>query len=289
MKVCGFTIVRNAVKFDYPIKEAILSVLPLVDQFIVLVGNSEDNTLELIESIQDPKIQIHHSTWDDSLREGGKVLAVETNKAKALIPREFDWCFYIQGDEVIHERDYPAIRETLLKAHSNPKVEGVVFNYRHFYGSYNYIGNSRKWYKNEVRLIRNDDEIYSFRDAQGFQKKGRPLRVYATKGFVNHYGWVKPPEIQQEKQKSFHKMWHDDQWVEEKVGDLPEFDYSQIDSLALYKDTHPSVMKERIANQNWSFKFDIQQKNLSLKSKLLLFIEKTTGWSIVYKNYKIVK
>ncbi|MCA6415291.1 MAG: glycosyltransferase family 2 protein, partial [Cytophagales bacterium] len=73
MKVAGFTIVRNAVKYDYPIVEAITSVLPLCDEFIVAVGNSEDNTLDLILAINSPKIRIIHTIWDDSLREGGRV------------------------------------------------------------------------------------------------------------------------------------------------------------------------------------------------------------------------
>lgn len=101
MKVSGFTFVRNAIKFDYPIVEAIGSILPLCDEVIVAVGKSEDNTLELIRSINDPKIKIIETIWDDTLREGGRVLAEETNKAFDAIDSKSDWCFYIQGDEVI--------------------------------------------------------------------------------------------------------------------------------------------------------------------------------------------
>lgn len=288
MKVCGFTIVRNAIKFDYPVKEAITSVLPLVDEFIVLVGDSQDDTLTLIESIPSDKIKIHHSKWDDSLREGGRVLAEETNKAKALIDEKFDWCFYIQSDEVIHENNYEFIRKALKKAHSIPKVEGIVFNYRHFYGSYNYVGASRKWYPKEVRIIKNDPSIYSFRDAQGFQKNNRPLKVITTEAFVYHYGWVKPPEIQQAKQKSFHKMWHDDQWVNQNVADVAIFDYSNIDALDKFTGTHPNVMMERVQNQDWKFEHDIQVKKLSFKSKVLQKLEALTGWRIGYKNYKVI-
>ena len=48
MKVCGFSFIRNAVKYDYPIVESIRSILPICDKFVVAVGNSEDNTLQLI-------------------------------------------------------------------------------------------------------------------------------------------------------------------------------------------------------------------------------------------------
>ena len=87
MKVAGFTFIRNAVRYDYPVVESITSLLPLVDELVVCVGNSDDSTLALIESIASPKIKIFHSVWDDSLREGGKVLAVETNKALAAVSK----------------------------------------------------------------------------------------------------------------------------------------------------------------------------------------------------------
>lgn len=110
MKVAGFTFVRNAIKYEYPILEAIESILPICDLFVVAVGDSEDETLQLIQAIPSDKIKIIETVWDDSLREGGKVLAVETDKAFNLIPDDYDWAFYIQGDEVIHERFLPIIQ-----------------------------------------------------------------------------------------------------------------------------------------------------------------------------------
>ena len=58
MKVAGFTIIRNAIKFDYPVVEAITSILPICDEFVVAVGNSDDETLQLIKQIDSPKIKI---------------------------------------------------------------------------------------------------------------------------------------------------------------------------------------------------------------------------------------
>jgi hypothetical protein len=81
VKVTGFTFIRNALIYDYPIREAILSVMPLCDEFVVAVGNSDDETLELIQQLDSPKIRILETVWDDSLRANGEVLAVETNKA----------------------------------------------------------------------------------------------------------------------------------------------------------------------------------------------------------------
>ncbi len=156
MKISGFTIIKNAVINDYPIVEAIRSILPVVDEMIVSIGQSEDNTEELIRSIDSPKIKIHHSVWDMSLRKGGKVLAVETNKAFQLISPDSTWAFYIQGDEVVHEKYHAIIREAALKYKNDQKVEGLLFRYLHFYGTYDYVGDSRKWYDKEIRMIRND-------------------------------------------------------------------------------------------------------------------------------------
>lgn len=289
MKVSGFTFIRNAVLFDYPIVEAITSILPVCDEFIVALGKSEDETYGLIQSVSSPKIKIIHTIWDDNLREGGRVLADETNKAFRAISPDTDWCFYIQGDEVVHEKFLPAIRQEMENHLTDKRVEGLLFNYLHFYGSYDYVGDSRKWYRREVRIVRNIPEISSYRDAQGFRINNKHLAVKQIDASVYHYGWVKPPSVQQAKQKSFNKLWHNDEWVEKKIAPVNEFDYSGIDSLTSFNGTHPEVMQEWIKAINWKFSFDPTQKKISFKQKFLHQVEKLTGWRIgEYKNYKII-
>ena len=288
MKVAGFTIIRNAIKFDYPVVEAITSILPICDEFIVAVGNSEDETLQLIKSINSPKIKIIETVWDDSLRQGGQVLAIETNKAFDAISKDVDWCFYIQSDECVHEKHLASIKEAMQKYKDDKRVEGLLFNYVHFYGTYNYVGNSRRWYRKEIRIIKNDKSIRSYKDAQGFRKiDNSKLNVKPISAEIYHYGWVKPPKAQQAKQEHFHKMWHDDEWMKKNIAQVEEFDYSQIDSLEEFIGTHPQVFQNRVKVADWKFNFDQSQIQLSLKDKFLLFIEKTTGWKVgEYKNYK---
>ncbi len=289
MKVSGFTFIRNAVKYDYPITEAILSILPLCDEVVVMVGNSEDNTRELIESIGDSKIKIFDSTWDDTLREGGKVLAIETDKAFDKIAPDSDWAFYIQGDEVFHEHGIEAVRDAMVKYKDDKGVDGLLFHYKHFYGSYDFIGNSRKWYRKEIRVIKNNKAIRSYRDAQGFRINNKMLRVKQVAAFMYHYGWVKPPAAMQAKQESFHKMWHSDEWVKSNIDAVAEFDYSKIDSLALFRGVHPKVMQQRVAKQNWKFTFDPTKKKMPLASRILHGVEDFTGWRMgEWKNYKLV-
>lgn len=288
MKVVGFSFIRNAVKFDYPIVESITSILPICDEFIIALGNSDDNTEDLIKSIDSNKIRIIHTTWDDSLRKGGKVLAVETNKAFNQI-KDANWAFYIQGDEVIHEKYLPIIKESMEKWKDDEKVEGLLLNYTHFYGSYDFVGDSRRWYRREIRIVRADKNISSYKDAQGFRKNERKLNVKHINAWVYHYGWVKPPFEQQEKQKYFNTLWHDEDWIKKNVKQTNQFDYSTIDSLSIFEGTHPKVMQERINKLNWKFDFDPTKKNFGLKTKLLHWVEKKSGWRIgEYKNYKII-
>lgn len=294
MKVSGFTIVRNAVKYDYPVVEAISSILPVCDEVIVSIGNSEDGTEQLIRGIQSPKIKIVHSVWDDSLRIGGKLLAVETDKAKAHVSPDADWCFYIQADEVLHEDGCRAVIDAMNRYKDNARVDGLLFNYRHFYGSYEYVGDSYNWYRKEIRIVKNNLAIHSWGDAQGFRKLTangvfEKLQVKPVDAYIHHYGWVKPPEAQQRKQESFHKMWHDDEWMKQNVVKATAFDYGNIDSLQLYTGSHPVVMQARITAKGWHFEFDTSRSRMKLKYRLRKWIERVFGISIgEYKNYRVV-
>lgn len=288
MKVSGFTFVRNGVKYDYPIVEGIRSLLPVCDEVVVAVGNSDDGTLDLIRSIGNPKIKIIETIWDESLREGGRVLAVETNKALDAISPDSTWAFYMQADEVYHENDMKAIREAMLKYKDDQRVEGLLFTHLNFYGSYDYIADSHKWVKDEVRIIRNLKSIRSWKDAMSFRKNGEKLRVKKIDATIYHYGWVKDPRTQMEKRKDFEKLWHDDDWVEKNVAVADEFDYQNIDVLSEFKGTHPEVMLARIEKANWKFSFDpVKALKVSPRIRFLNFVYRTTGINIgQFKNYK---
>jgi hypothetical protein len=288
MKISGFTFIRNGLKLDYPFIEAIQSILPICDEMIVVIGNSEDETKETIVALNEPKIKIIETIWDDNLREGGKILAQQTDIALQHITG--DWGFYIQGDEVLHE-DYldtvkHAMQENLLK----PEVEGLLFKYKHFYGSYDYIGNSRKWYRREIRVVRNHLGVSSYRDAQGFRIDNKKLKVKLIDAEIYHYGWVRDPRAQQLKSKSFHRLWHDDQWMAEKISDADEHDYNLLESLAKFNGTHPKVLSNRLKRMNWEFNYNPElKKPQTFKEKLSNYIEKNTGYRFgEYRNYKII-
>jgi len=291
MKVSGFTFIKNALIYDYPIEEAIRSILPICDEFVVAVGKSDDETLQLISQIDTNKIRIIETEWDETMRKGGRVLALETDKAFAEVSKDSDWAFYIQGDEVVHEKYLDTIYAAMEENLDHHEVDGLLFNYLHFYGSYDYIGSSNSWYSHEIRVIRNDKSIYSFRDAQGFRKgDDKILRVRPLDAYVYHYGWVKEPKAMQKKQENFHKHWHDDKWIEDNVRVAEEFDYVQhINELKPFNGQHPEVMKKRINAKNWKFDYDISFNRRTFKDKIKDVLSKYFGFSAVYKNYRILR
>ena len=289
MKVSGFAIARNVIKADYPIGESLKSIAPLCDEIIVAVGNSDDGTRDYIMGLGIPQLKIIDTIWDDNLREGGMVLADETNKALAATDPNADWCFYIQADECIHEQDLERIKAAMEQHENDRSVEGLLFNYLHFYGTYDFVGDSRRWYRNEIRIIRQGLGIKSWKDAQGFRTSdSKKLKVKHTKATIYHYGWVKHPEKQQIKQQQFHRLWHNDENMKKMVADSQEFDYSQIDSLKPFSGSHPSLMKPRIENINWEIAINAHRKKFTIKTGFLYGFEKLFGIRIgEYKNYKL--
>jgi glycosyltransferase involved in cell wall biosynthesis len=292
MKVTGFTFIRNAIANDYPIVESINSVLPLCDEFVVAVGNSDDGTIALIENMPSGKIKILRTVWDDNLKEGGRVFAAETNKAIAAIEKDTDWMIYIQGDECIHEKYLPILKEEMLSNLNNPKVEALLLKYKHFYASYDYIAESRRWYRREIRVLKNLPGIHSYRDAQGFRIDDRKLRVKLVDAYVYHYGWVKTPADLQGKVRNFNTFYQSEDWVEQNFPPQKAFDMRNADRLVKFTDTHPAAISKRIAATNWKFEEDLSKisGNMNFRRLMLQKIEDLTGIRLFeYRNYKIVE
>ena len=158
-------------------------------------------------------------------------------------------------------------------------MEGLLFNYVHFYGTYDYVGDSRRWYGHEIRMIRNNGNICSYRDAQGFRtKENRKLQVKKIDAEIYHYGWVRHPHKQLEKLNSFYGLWNGEQYNAPPLAESDQFDFfKDADSLELFKGTHPATMQKRIAEKNWQANFDVRKKKFSFPDLLLYKIEKITA------------
>jgi glycosyltransferase involved in cell wall biosynthesis len=288
MKVSGFTFVRNGVKFDYPFKESIKSILPLVDEMIVNVPSSEDDTLEAVKGMNEKKIKIFQTDWEGDIPSGGKILSHHTNLA--LEKCTGDWCFYIQADEIVHEEDHSKILDAMKNNLNDKNIDGLLFDYVHFYGSYDCVASARNWYRREVRIIRNKKNIVSFADAQGFRYavNNAKIPVAYTGAKIYHYGWVRPIESMRTKTIAMDRLWHGDKKDEENKN----LEYKD-NQYGLYKFTgkHPNIMKKRIQSQNWSFNYSSKISSYrEFRYWLSDFFQKLTGLRLFeYKGYRLKK
>ncbi len=246
--ISGFTVIRNAMLMGYPVVEAIKSILPICDEYIVAVGAGDDGTRDVIAAIGDPKLRIVDTVWDRTRNRGGHMLAEKTNEALAMC--RGTWCFYLQADELVHENDLPVIRAACERLRDDLQVEALLFAYTHFYGSFSVIATSHNWYRNEVRIVRNGIDARSIGDAQSFMVADHKPRVVRSGARILHYGWAKPPERMGTKMARFHYWYFGAK--EEKTED-PAFQFRQMFGLRPFTGSHPAIMRDIVAAQDWSF------------------------------------
>jgi hypothetical protein len=252
-RVSGFSIVRNAIQYGYPVAESLRSLAPLVDEIVVVVGKGDDGTLELVRSLDLPGLRVIETVWDEALRVGGRVLAQQTNLA--LAECRHPWAFYLQADEVVHEADHARIRAALERWGTDDGVNALRFRFLHFEGTYAYVNYVRYW--KQCRLVRNNGQVRSVGDAAGFGRvDGRSLRVRHTGAKIYHYGWARAPEVLKRKTLAFQKLYHDDAWVAARYGDVPPEYLSDVDVAFRFRGTHPAVMAGRIGGATWEIPAD---------------------------------
>lgn len=292
--------VRHAEKYYFPLRESIQSALPLADEFILALGQGDDATEEWAKSINDPKLKIYDRVWDERKFSDSRILKEETDFAMSKC--QGDWILYIQADELLHEADYAEIREACLRYRDNLEVQGLLFNYHHFWGDYEHELRSHAWYRQEIRIVRNHIGIASYKDAQSFRtKEGQRLQVKALKASVYHYGWVRPPELMQSKKKE-HDAMHQGRAEAEKLYKEREeqFDYGPLARLSRFKGSHPAVMKDWMAKMHWKESLNYGNKGKvrpyikheRLKYRIISAIEnRLLGGKTLfgYKNWKLLK
>lgn len=295
MKISGFSYVRNGFDLGYPFIEAVQSILPVCDEFVIAVGDSTDGTRDAVAKIDPGKIKIVDTIWNMKLREGGKVFAEQANIALDNITG--NWAFHIQADEVIHENDLPKIVKAICENDNDRRVEGFILPFLHFWGSYNYIRTSRRMHRHEVRIFRNNTLVRSYADSQGFRKytsaegyehgeKGEKLSVKKIDAPVYHYNGVRPDNVQKKKMQTFDYMHN----AATSENDYKGFDYQAVDRLEVFTGIQPAVMKDKIAVASGTFEFDPQRSVWKTKDKIMQPIEDVLGFKIgEYRNYKLIK
>jgi glycosyltransferase involved in cell wall biosynthesis len=272
MRISGFTFVRNAIDLYYPVVESITSILPICDEFIVAAGDSTDGTTELLRSIGDPKVKIIETVWDKTLVSGASN-AQQTNIA--LDACTGDWAFYLQADEVVHEDDLRPVADRMLTCLDNRRVEGLLFDYLHFFADYEHIQSAHNWYRREMRVVRTGIGVRSWRSAQGFRRDGQKLNVVHSGTRIFHYGWVRPPRKMLRKAHAFKTLHEGAPAADAFYPDLNgEYDFGPLHGRVPFTGTHPRVMHVRIAEKNWTVRpgRNIQRHDL-LRIRLLSFLE----------------
>ena len=285
MKVSGFTFIKNGQILGYPFLQSIQSILPIVDEFIINVGDSEDDTLEMIQSISDEKIRIIQSKWNESMKDRGYVYGQQ--KMIAQFNCTGDWAFYIEGDEVYHESDLKQITKSMELNLNDSNVEALVFDFKHFYGNSNSLIDSPGWYRSEARIIKNSIRNYApdglFWLVLDSNKKGRYPRAKKTGATCYHYGWIRSEEQMSLKSRKVQKY-----WGKEPV----KIDYTQMDQLIIkeFKGSHPKIMQDWLSNEIGVYEVDA---NYSLtkkqkKHRMMMRFEKIFGIDLSKKHFKLI-
>ena len=286
MKVSAFTFIKNGQILGYPFIQSIQSVLPIVDEFVVNVGESEDNTLALIESINNSKIRIIKSKWNDQMKDKGYVYGQQ--KMIAHFNCCFDWAFYVEGDEIYHENDLNKIKSAMEVNIADKNVEALALNFLHFYGNANSYLDSPGWYRSEARIIRNSIRTYSpdglFWVVLDGNKRGRYPKAKIIDAFCYHYGWVRTEEEMNLKSSKVQKYW-------DKTPEI--IDYSQMDQsiIKLFQGRHPKIVESWLPKEKGLYLVDkkYQPTLKQKKHQFLIKIEKLLGLELSKKHYKLIK
>ena len=284
--ISGFTFIRNGVELGFPFEASIRSLLPLVDEFVVVVGQSNDDTLARVRAIGSPKIRIIETIWNERMADRGFVYAQQ--KMIAQFACTGDWAFYLEGDEVVHQDELANIRASVDKHHNNSAVEALVFDYFHFYGTPDFVANSPAWYRRECRLIRNTIRSYA-PDGQYWlvtsdHKKGRNPQAALANAHIYHYGWVRSNEAMQKKLDQVSKFWSHG---------APTVRYSQFDAQVLqpFTGTHPELVKpwlESSAEKSFTIDPNYQLTKREKRHRWLMKLEKAFGLDFSRKHFKLV-
>ncbi|MBU6409752.1 MAG: glycosyltransferase [Verrucomicrobia bacterium] len=291
MKISGFTFLRNGQRFGYPFVASIRSVLPLVDEFVVALGPCEDDTETMLRAIDDRKIRIVPTQWNEGIRPDYSVkgFVYGQQKSMALFNCSGDWAFYVEADEVIHENDLPKIRAAMERHLNDPRVEALAFDFLHFYGNANTIAWSPGWYRSEARIIRNTIPAWSseslFFNVVVGHKRSRYPRAAQAGATIYHYGWVRPAREMNLKSEASLKYWRNRASA--------AVDYAQIDAAVLkpFAGTHPKAVQEWLPKDKGLFQADPNHKltRRERKHRRMLWLEKTFGLRFNKRHYRPVR
>ncbi len=287
MRISAFTFLRNGVQLAYPFVESIRSALPLVDEYVVALGQSDDGSREAIEAIDDERIRIIDTQWNGKT---GRGFVYGQQKMIGMFNTTGDWSLYLEGDEVLHEQDIEGIRELVEQADRNARVEAIAFKYHHYYGTPNLLATGPAWYRVEPRMIRNHDIRVIAPGGLYFlvldrNKRGRYPRAVETNATIHHYGWVRPIDSHHRKARQVSSYWG-------APRDMAN-PYEDVDASILkpFTGEHPAVMKDWLAeraNHEFSPNPDYVLSRRDRRQRIKRMIESVTGLDLCKRHHRRV-
>jgi len=120
--------IRNGIRAGYTFMEAIENVLPFVDEFFILEGNSDDGTREALEAFAKlhPKVRIESNTpayVGAPKDEKGLLLGTAFDEARRKCAG--DWLIQVQADTVFHPITVLATRYFLERGNNAVKYDAI--------------------------------------------------------------------------------------------------------------------------------------------------------------------
>jgi hypothetical protein len=291
MKVSLFTFLRNGSKLGYPFLESIQSALPLADECVVALGPSDPDEADLTRrsllNLNNPKIRIIDSVWNEGMRQAGFVYGQQKMMAQSQCTG--DWAFYLEADEVLHERDLDQIYASMQRYLKNPNVEALIFDYVHFFGSPKWQAVSPGWYRRAPRIIRNTIRTVAcdglFWNVIVDNQTMRWPKGALAGAHIYHYGHVRPVSAMNAKQYAVERYW-------DKTPQA--FDKYRIDPRAIseFKGAHPAIMARYLAEQSSNyFEPDVshQLTGRERRHRVAMKLEDWLGVDLSRKHFKLVK
>jgi hypothetical protein len=285
MRVSACTFIRNGQLLGYPFIASIRSILPIVDEFVIAVGQGDDETLAMLRRLNEPKLHLIETTWNENMRAKGYVYAQQ--KMLAQFACSGEWIFYLEADEVVHERDLPLIQASMQRHLHDDQVEALVFDYLHFYGNANTYLWSPGWYRRAPRIIKASVRSYApdglFWLVLESNKQGRYPKAALVGVTMYHYGWVRSETQMNLKTSRVEKYWNKQNQA---------VDYRQMDGRILreFTGTHPAVMQDWLPPASGLFQTDPAYRPTRKQQRhwWTLQLENWLGLELSKKHYSLV-
>lgn len=241
----GSLFICNGLRYDYCFEEAIKCLLEFCDKVCVCDAGSDDGTVEVLKELEatNPKLKVLYLNDWSNYRTKFK-LSHFTNIAIEML--DTDYNFNLQGDEVLSERSYDAVRRAIAGG-----FEAIMCKRINLWGSpYTELNVPHHRKPCSTEIIRLAKTKYrSIDDAES-------IDAQCVMNFVNdieiwHYGFIRKREVMKAKiinmQRDVFELTPD-----AKLDNMEVFDstawFSGTD-LKIISRPHPKIMKEWIAQR----------------------------------------